>query len=132
MYRPLCLVSAVLVLTAGCSSDRGKFPVSGQVTFRGQPLDQGTIEFHKPEVAGPTATAMIRSGKFSIPGEQGLAPGTYRVVIRSPEVNPNSGNLMAGGQWPVNKERIPASYNTESKVTVEVAHKSNTFEFTID
>jgi hypothetical protein len=127
------LVAAVLFLAAaGCSSG-GKEPVSGTVTLKGQNLDKGTITFL--DAKGSPSSTDIKDGAYSFSREKGLAPGKYRVSIdspdgKTPEADPNaepgpSGNFTS-------KNRIPAKYNTESKLEAEVkAGEKNEFKFEI-
>jgi hypothetical protein len=133
-WRPLVIVFAVALLPlAGCGrGSQGE--VSGSVSFQGAPLDQGTIQFVRetepPQVAGGSA---IRAGHYKIPGSAGLAPGKYKVVITSPEVvaGQGTGDPMMSVK-PVNKERIPSEFNTESQTFVEVrADGANEFNFSI-
>ncbi len=134
------IVGTVLLALAsiGCSrADRsGRLPISGTVTLKGQPLDRGTIEFSP---AGPDTKSMsgatITDGKFAIPAQQGLTPGTYRVRISSSEGGATaSATEMPGDSKaaPVAKDRIPPEFNTETKQEIKVtAGGPNTFEFSI-
>jgi hypothetical protein len=130
----LCLLSAVFA----CSSKdpHGRLPVSGTITLRGVPIDQGMIQFLSTDAnpRGPVAGAMIRDGKFAVPREQGLPPGSYRVLITSPESNAKEAPVGPPGikMPPLGKERVPASYNRDSKQTVEVKEGvENVFDFAI-
>jgi hypothetical protein len=127
----------VLLVLAGCSSDPlERQAVSGTVLFQGKPLDQGRIQL-VPVSKGPTESgATIENGKFSIPRESGLAPGTYKVSVfsydqkgakvPSEEVPGDPGNTQF-------KERIPKKYNAETTLTVEVKKDgSNVFELKLD
>src|SRR5436190_2080357 len=73
-----------LLLAAGCSKGMNRLKVSGTVLFRGQPLDQGRIEF---EPADPGAKffggAPIENGAFTVPSTLGLTPGKYKVRVYS-------------------------------------------------
>ena len=126
-----------LLLLAGCGGDpMGRRAVSGTVHFKGQPLDQGRIHF-APAGKGPTESgATIANGKFTIPRDTGLVPGTYKVSVfsydqkgakvQSEEIPGDPGNTQF-------KERIPAKYNTQTTLTAEVTKGgSNAFEFKID
>lgn len=55
---------ALLILTTGCGGPKTKpVNVSGKVTYKGQPLNYGTIEFHGP--GGKIASAAIgEDGSF--------------------------------------------------------------------
>jgi len=118
-----------LTSLVGCGNATGNQPVTGEVTFQGKPLDSGSIQFFTTAgPAGPAGGAMITAGKYELPGVHGLPPGTYTVWINSPEPDPTDKSA-----FPATKERIPKSYNTQSKVTVEVrAGTANRFDFAIE
>src|SRR4051794_4379861 len=75
------LIGAVLI--AGCGDPNARRAVSGTVTFNGQPLDQGRIHFAPADKGTSEAGATIENGKYKIPGDVGLVPGTYKVSVFS-------------------------------------------------
>jgi hypothetical protein len=92
--------------------------VSGEVTFQGQPLDQGVIQFTpKGGAAGTFGGAPITNGKYEIPAEAGLDPGTYEVRITSPKGGTAVTEEMPGEAGPPAEERIPEEFNV--KTTLE-------------
>jgi hypothetical protein len=108
--------------------------VSGTVTYKGEPLDAGSVTFLYTDQPGPAGGAVITNGRFDVPADRGLLPGNYRVQISSPrgkgERTPEQ--VAAGASVPA-KERIPPSYNTDSKLTIEVtATGPNEFHWKID
>jgi hypothetical protein len=131
------LVAFLLVGTGCMSKDpHGRQSVTGTVIFHGQPLDAGSIEFLPPNPNhGVSAHGLIQNGRFVIPRSQGVPPGTYRVLISSPEPDPKAEPVGGPGMQmpPLGRDRIPATYNRESQVTVVVrADEANHFDFTID
>jgi hypothetical protein len=110
--------------------------ISGTVTFEGEPLPKGTIQFRPASQAEATAAgAMIDDGRFTIPRGQGLVPGKYKVQIDSRE---DAGAPLAQGELPgapnVSKKKpaalIPPRYNTKTELTAEVkAGGSNDLTF---
>jgi hypothetical protein len=130
---------ACLSAALGCGEGKdphGRLPLRGSVTFQGKPLDAGTIEFlpSSPDVS-LSARSLIRSGQYRIPREQGLPPGTYRVLISSPTADETAEPVGPPGMKlpPLGRERIPPRYNRDSRETVEVkAPGENTFDFTIE
>ena len=129
--RLVVLVVPALLVACNGPSD-GRRAIKGRILFKGQPLDQGLIEFHA--VNGPpglAAGSMIRAGRFTIPQEQGLKAGLYKVVIRSAEAVPLYTLPTAPAR---NRERIAARYNDRTELTAEVTPGSGTctFDFKVD
>ena len=134
------LVVAVILMglvLAGCGNRYGgRQEILGTVKLKGQPLDQGVIDFIP--ISGDGATkegALIANGSYHIDREHGLLPGKYRVVITS-----GDGRTPANTDEPpgpsganiISKDRIPPDYNINSKVEVEVKEKGpNVFDFDI-
>lgn len=120
----------VALAAAGCGSGNKLVGVSGTVTYKGEPLDSGTVTFLTIDPPGPVAGALVTNGTFKIDADRGLEPGKYRVQISSPkgpgERTPEQ--IAAGASVPA-KERIPAKYNAASQLTVEVT-RSGPNEFT--
>jgi hypothetical protein len=138
MVRWVCsALFAGLVLTLllpGCNRDDSYQSVSGSVTFRGEPIRAGTIQFFtlgdRPVLF---AGATIARGKYVVPMDHGLKPGKYLVRISSTERLPNT----EGADPSMNpfrvRERLPSKYNTESALTIEFsAGKRGPFNFDLD
>jgi hypothetical protein len=126
---------AIALLVAGCGGGNKRRPVSGTITFKGHPLDEGHVTFvSTTEPIGPVAGAPIRNGKFEIRADMGIEPGMYRVLISSPKgVGERTPEQIAAGASIPAKEQIPPEYNTESKLTVEITRDGpNTFTWKID
>lgn len=65
-----------------------RFPVSGKVTYNGNPLEKGMISFVPDDPKGVGATGAIENGsyKMSIGGNNdGARAGKYKVVITARE-----------------------------------------------
>jgi hypothetical protein len=134
-------MAVFLLLAGGCGdSTGGRQEISGTVTLKGQPLDEGFIQFLPLDNASPDqlatrSGAMIQNGKYLIPKEKGLVPGKYRVVISSGEKKGPISDAEAGGPGPksiFSKERIPADYNLKTKQVVEVKEGGpNQFDYAI-
>jgi hypothetical protein len=133
-----CLGLLILGI-AGCGDDLGnRQEVSGVVTLQGQPLDDGAIEFtplesQQPDGVETKSGAPIVQGKYVIPQGQGLAPGKYRVRITAgtPDPPPQPGELPSPTFGPPPQERVPAEYNTQSRLEATVTSGANTFNFEI-
>jgi hypothetical protein len=129
------LLVAVLACVHGCGSSDGLQAVSGSVSYRGKPIENGTVTFLTTTGApGPAGGALVTGGQFELPAARGLAPGTYRVAISAPEPG---GELTreekAAGASPKARETLPAKYNTATELKAEVrAGAENRFEFKLD
>lgn len=130
-----CLYSlVVLILLTGCLGEEtdGRLALSGTVTFQSEPLDQGSIELVADDGSQQTGAPVV-NGEFSIPAPQGLRPGTFIVRVFSTE-EPASDEPTAPGpesMEPQGKERIPAEFNVESKLTAEITENGDN-HFTFD
>jgi len=65
------------------------FPVSGTVSFGGQPLASGKIVFAPSTSTGVQATGQLVAGKYSLTtfaAGDGAIPGTYSVAIVAPGI----------------------------------------------
>lgn len=129
---------ALFGIVAGCGSGDPRLPVSGTVSWKGKPLDTGTVEFLPADPGISTqSTAVVTNGAFNIPKEGGLVPGRYKVVVSSPDPKTQQGPPDAPpgerGGYPA-KDRIPPEYSTagKTKLTAEVkAGQENRFEFAV-
>jgi len=121
------------VLTlAGCSNDP-RLSVSGTVKYKGQPLDQGRIEFHPPGGIGNLSGATISDGRYNVPQMNGLAPATYDVKIFSFDIKGGKDpNVMPGEPGETFKERIARKYNAATELKAEVKPGKTTFDFSVD
>jgi hypothetical protein len=128
---PLALAAA----TAGCGGPGDGLPrheVTGKVTFEGQPLANGTIQFQPSAVQGTPVSAggVIKGGEFRISRDDGLVPGTYKVMIFSHGGNAQAASSDPGPQTGPPPELIPSQYNSATTLTAEVtSDKPNNFTF---
>lgn len=130
-WATLCL--CVVLVGCGETNELGRLPVTGSVTLKGKPLDQGTIEFAPTGETGVSGGAMIAAGDYQIPGDKGLPPGMYTVRISSAAEESGRVEQAPGESDTVAEERIPAKYNTDSEITVEVkSDGENKFDFKIE
>lgn len=123
----------VLLLGLGCEGGSGRLPVSGDVTLKGKPLEEGIIEFSSDTIL---TGAPILKGKYEIPEDQGLAPGEYKVSItagdgRTPIESPDGIPGPTGANI-VSKDLVPPEYNSKSKIKANVTEAGpNVFDYQI-
>lgn len=130
---PVWILALGLSGCGGSSDNLPREPVSGSVSFGGQPLAKGSIVFAPTSDKIPTTvTAGIVDGRYSVPRYEGLVPGSYKIAISSLNevANAKSVRGLPGKIAPPAKNIIPSQYNTASTLTKEVkAGETNTFDF---
>jgi hypothetical protein len=144
-------LSAAAFLLAGCGDQTGlskRFPVTGNVTYKGRPLARGNINFIPTGGAATdrAATATIENGRYSLTTateSDGAFPGTYDVTITSTDVDLTEVKAhMKGGSGHQDdvlranrnaKSLIPEKYGFPDKsgLKAEVKASSNTLDFTL-
>jgi hypothetical protein len=128
----MAFLLAGIAFLCGCSSDP-RLAVSGTVKFKGEPLDQGRIEFHPPEGKGTMSGATIQEGRFDIPQKTGLLPASYDVRIFSYDTKgAKAPSGIPGEAGEGFKERIARKYNLDSKLTADVKPGNTVFQFSVD
>ncbi|MCI0639406.1 MAG: hypothetical protein L0Y70_10045 [Gemmataceae bacterium] len=132
----IALTGLAIVLVAGCGGSStgpgGRLAISGTVTYKGSPIQSGSIEFVPHPGVKTSGGDMITNGRFRIPADKGLEPGVYTVKISAldtPRATDEPGGLP--GKDPV-KDTIPAKYNEKSILTKEVKPGETNFEFKLD
>lgn len=126
----LCI--AIVLAAGGCSKSKGRLSLRGTITFAGQPLEGGWIYF-RPVGPGPSTAGEIHDGEFSIAADQGLPPGTYQVAVESRQATGREVKIYTGEMINEEKQVIPARYNVQTTLQVEVrADSSNEFDFALE
>jgi hypothetical protein len=122
-----CLLVAGFVILAanGCGEPNplGRRAVHGSVTYQGKPVDYGMIQFSPDDPQhGVNSGAMIEGGKYRMIVSQGLPPGSYRVMISSPDASKQEKvEGPPGDERTLALERIPAKYNLKTALKLDVA-----------
>ncbi len=139
-FVPFCFVGVCIVL-AGCGGANyegpQRFPVSGKVTFNGEPVVKGSIAF-LPQ-AGAAAQegdagaqrvsgGAIVDGKYTIPEEKGPNAGKYRIEIHWPK---DTGKITKTpyGDEPTLAEAIPDEFNKRSTLTADIDSAQPNLDF---
>jgi len=129
IFRSCSLVLLTAVFLAGCGGSDGlnRSSVSGAVTLDGQPVQEGSITFVPIEgTTGPMAFGKITNGQYSISaGDRGPVPGKHKVQI---EAYRDAGTTDSGGAS-LKDQVVPAKYNTETSLVVEIGRGSATHNF---
>ena len=119
MTRRVLLVTLV-VCVAGCGGGLERIPISGEVTFNGQPIEQGQIRFMpKKGTEMPATVAKVTNGKYDTSASGGVPVGEYDIWFyaydtRYPEAS--------GPGAPGRPQLLPPKFNTRSEY--EIAFES--------
>jgi hypothetical protein len=111
----LCWIVAV----AGCDNGvAGRSRVHGTVTVNGASPASGAIAFTPVDGAAPTAGGQIVDGKYSVD----VPIGQSKVAIRVPRVvgQRKLYNTPDSPVQPLMEESLPAEFNDETKLTLDV------------
>ena len=126
-----------LALAASCACTGcggGKVAVKGAVTYDGRPVEIGRISFEPTGGAGgPSSSAPIANGRYDLSGELAVPPGKKLVRIWGDRKTGKKITVAAAGAPRETDEvepLIPAKYNDQSTLTVEVvAGQTNDLPF---
>ncbi len=127
MGRAACavvLLGACLALT-GCAEET-EGSVSGKVTYQGQPVTEGTVNFYSTETGIAAQANLDSSGAFRF--EVPLPLGAYKVYFQPP----SPPQLPPGSPPPPKVDfRVPMKYQdaTQTPLTEEVKAGVNEFSF---
>ena len=84
------LMAGLLVVTVGCSEDDGvgvRYPVSGTITYKGEPVPRGTVNFL------PEAGTEIRPASGEIQPD-----GSYKLTTQTPGDGAMAGKYNASAK----------------------------------
>lgn len=117
-------IGLALAATIGCGT-KG-IPISGNVTFNGQSVGQGTISLEPADGQGPTAGGQIAEGRYTLTGDAAPLPGKKIVRVFAFR---KTGRKVQGGSFtsatPVLVDEIeryiPDIYNTRSVLICDVS-----------
>jgi len=127
---------AAAALAGGCGGESGptREAVSGRVTFGGEPLARGSIQFlpRTPEPEGG-AWGSVVDGAYAIAAADGPVAGEYSVSITSAPEGGEAEALPGDDSGQADGDAIPERYNL--KTTLEAVVKpgeANVLDFALD
>ncbi len=138
----ICLATAAVIM--GCGSGgaiSGTAPVTGKVTYNGQPVAGASIGFYSNATDGRVAVATSGSdGSYELMtlDTKGALPGNYSVTVKKTEIPPEltkevsmeEAAATANNPLPQPKELLPVKYGTPAQTPLkfEVKAGSNTID----
>lgn len=136
-----------LIACVGCGDSTGiapRFPVSGNITYKGTPVENGRISFTPVDPEGRAAAGQIENGRYSlttITDGDGALPGKYKVTVMAKSIDTSELQAIAkGGQFHHDKAfaksvknaktLVPSKYSLAetSGLEYEVPSHSSTFD----
>lgn len=132
-FSRACAVMLASLALIGCSSQSDRSRVQGDVSYNGEPVDDGGIAF-VPDGGGDAdrATGMIRDGHYDLDSTRGPHPGKYHVEIYW---NKKTGRQITSPSGKATKDEtkqaIPPKYNEHTELTVEIKPGRNTLDFNL-
>ncbi len=131
--RLLILVPLVLPL-GGCGREYDgpkRYPLSGKVSYDGEPVDVGTISFLPAGGADlHISGGEIVNGAYSVPEERGANAGNYRVEIRwSKKTGQKYFDADLQLENDARQEGLPPRFHEKSELTADVSAAQTTFDF---
>ena len=130
----LCAVAIIPVLLSGCGSGNSLdlAPVTGKVTFQGEPLDHGTVIFFPPGgTKGPQASGMIQpDGSFTMKtsSKAGAVVGKHKVMVQCRRVvTPEEAKYLVMGEL-----LIPRQYANPNSTPLQIDVEKGGNEFPIE
>jgi hypothetical protein len=119
-------IALTVGLAVGCSGNDGprRYQVSGQITFRGQPVPVGVMSF-EPNTAegnhGPGGSGTIKDGNYVTTPGFGVVGGPYIIRITGFDGKPIPGGDMIEG----------AQLFPETEIAVNLPQKDMTYDIEI-
>ena len=131
------LVLLLATFGVGCQGQQdveGRFVLSGTVTYDGAPLPSGTIEFFPTDLEKKPAGAEVIDGKFQMDRALGPELGQYQVVILAerPSGRREPADEGSSQMVEVPEQYIPAVYNSQTKLSVEVTGDRDDLNFALE
>jgi len=141
------------VVIAGCGADNSgldrRYSVSGRVTYKGEPVQKGTIIFEPTNPAPPAGRhshSTLENGHYALTtsgeGADGALPGEYKVLVLSTTVDmtglaKKTGGMIHQGDADFQKivkeakNLVPQKYSRSetSNLTYKVEPRSQTKNF---
>ncbi|WP_437192811.1 hypothetical protein [Planctomicrobium sp. SH527] len=127
-FLAVSLMCLALVGCGGGATGPDEHVVSGNVTFNGEPIENGRILLRQTEGSQQAFSGEIKNGSYSLK----TAPGKMHVEITASRIIPGKFDNSNGTPEPVGEMYIPAKYNSKSDLTADVVGgQKNTFDFAL-
>jgi len=125
--KRFCLLLLTVLLLVGCGPRIPMTTLSGTISYKGKPVENGIIEFVS-ETDGSSWSAQITGGNYNLE----LPAGKCTVRIQAFRV---TGTRKLYADMPdspteeITEQILPASWNVKSEITCELAKGTQTFDY---
>ena len=124
----------LLLILTGCGQPDYKgprrFPLSGNVTYDGEPIDFGSISFLPAGGEQRVSGGLIENGKYAVQEAQGANAGKHRVEIRwNKKTGKQKRDPDSGEMFDDRNEALPPRFHTDSELTAEVSAQNTKFDY---
>jgi type 1 fimbria pilin len=121
----VALVGAAVLLAGGCGSAERPVDVSGTVTFKGEPVTEGSVQFVEDRTGRGAQVDLGPGGTY----KASLFPGEYKVVVTPPYMVDESKGIP--NPYYKKVKNIPAKYHSTdtSGLTAVVSPDRTTHDF---
>ncbi|MEQ8637246.1 carboxypeptidase-like regulatory domain-containing protein [Gimesia maris] len=124
-----------LILLAGCQNSTNDFgptgALSGKVTYQGEPVKEGLVQFNNPEKGFGGQAVINEDGTYTITNDSGgLVLGTYQVSVVPPTIEKSFGPDTPPSEVLKEMPNIPQKYHypKSSGLSVEIKDGENNFD----
>jgi hypothetical protein len=130
----LLIVVVLLAPLLGCGrpyTGPARYPLAGQVSYDGEPIDAGTISFLPLDGTDLRVSGgEIVDGAYAVAAERGANEGKYRVEIRwSRKTGKKYFDRDLQMEFDARKEGLPPKYHEQSELTATVSASETKFDF---
>jgi hypothetical protein len=126
--RAFAIASVVVAATvAGCGSGDGLVPVQGSVSFEGEPISEGRIQFRMQNEGRRVYAGRIVDGTYEVRTE----PGEAMVEIRASRLTGEMDESNPDDPQPKGEMYIPSKYNSRTELTADIQGPSDTEDFSL-
>ena len=123
----LALPLGMLLLTGCNSGDDNMGTIVGKVTVDGQAAQKGSITFTPVDGLSPTAGGKIEGGDYEVDVPVGVSKVVIRVPVKVGERKKY--NTPDSPTTPQFEESLPAKYNDQTELQVEITPGSKEYNF---
>jgi hypothetical protein len=135
-------LSTFLVGCSGGSTISGTVPVSGKVTYKGQPVSGASVTFIGEGEARSAAAMTTADGSYKLMtlDSEGAVPGKYRVVVDktelpaelSKDISMEEAAANANKPTPAPKKLLPERYSDPTKTPLNFEVKGGVTNYDIE